>query len=85
MAQRYDHIREKAIRLRTEQHMTLDEIVERLSLPKTTIFYWIKDIPIPRTEKQSAAQKRKHLQNSEHYAMLRDKAYQQGVAEAPGG
>lgn len=37
MAHRYDHIREKAISLRTEQHLTLDEIVERLSLPRGTI------------------------------------------------
>jgi hypothetical protein len=60
MAHRYDHIREKAVSLRTEQHLTLDEIVERLSLPKTTIYHWIKDIPIPTTEKQTAAQRRKH-------------------------
>jgi hypothetical protein len=84
MAHQYDHLREKAIRLRTEQNMTLQDIMERLSLPKTTIYYWIKDIPIPRTEKQTAAQRRKHEQNRARYAALREAAYQQGLAEAPG-
>jgi len=59
MAQRYDHLREKAIQLRTQHHMTLEEIMERLALPKTTIYYWIKDIPIPRTEKQTEAQRKR--------------------------
>ena len=83
MAHRYDHLRDKAIQLRTEHKMTLDDIVERLRLPKTTIFSWIKDIPIPRTEKQTAAHRRKHEQNRARYAALRDNAYQQGLAEAP--
>jgi hypothetical protein len=83
MARHDEHIREKAISLRTEQHLTLDQITERLSLPRTTIYHWIKDIPIPTTEKQSAAQRRKHEQNRERYAALRDAAYQQGFAEAP--
>lgn len=72
MARQYDHLREKAISLRTQHNLTLDEIVERLALPKTTIYYWIKDIPIPRTEKVRAK-----------YAKLRDQAYQQGVVTAP--
>lgn len=83
MANRYDHIRAKAITLRTEQHLTLDEITERLSLPKSTIYHWIKDIPIPTTEKQTAAQRRKAEQNRARYAVLRDAAYQQGLQEAP--
>ena len=49
MAQRYDHLRDKAIELRTWHNMTLDDIGERLALPKTTIYSWIKDLPIPYT------------------------------------
>lgn len=63
--------------------MTLDEIVERLSLPKTTVYYWIKDIPIPRTERQTAAQRKGTEANRARYAALRDAAYQQGWDEAP--
>jgi hypothetical protein len=83
MARRYDHLREKAISLRTEQHMTLDEIMERLSLPRTTIYHWIKDISIPTTEKQTAAQRQKAEQNRARYAALREDSYQQGLLEAP--
>ncbi len=89
MAHRYDHLREKAIRLRTERQMTLEEIVERLKLPKTTVYYWIKDIPIPLTEKQRQQMRQNFGQRKGTQAMqakfaaLRDQAYQQGLAEAP--
>mgnify|MGYP002149623128 CR=1 FL=1 len=43
-----EYIRRKAIQLRVEKKLTIDEIAERLSLNKTTIYYWVKDIPIPR-------------------------------------
>jgi AcrR family transcriptional regulator len=63
--------------------MTLEEIVERLKLPKTTVYYWIKDIPIPRTEKQTIAQRNGTLAMQAKFAALRERAYQQGLAEAP--
>jgi len=83
MARRYDHLRDKAIELRTKHNMTLEDIVERLALPKTTIYYWIKDLPIPRTEKQSEAQLARAAQVKQKYALLREAAYQEGVAQAP--
>jgi hypothetical protein len=83
MAQRYDHLREKAISLRTTRQMTLDEIVERLALPKTTVYHWIKDLPIPRTSKQSEVQRNSTTAMQAKFAALREEAYQQGVAEAP--
>jgi hypothetical protein len=87
MASKYDdHIRAKAIRLRTEQQMTLDEIVERLQLPKTTIYGWIREIPIPKrkpTPPQSSGQKLGTLAMQAKYAGLREQAYQQGWEEAP--
>ncbi len=83
MAIKYKHLREKAIYLRTQHHMTLEEIMERLALPKTTVYYWIKDIPIPRTEKQSEAQRNGTAAMKAKYAALREDAYQQGLAEAP--
>jgi hypothetical protein len=83
MAHKYDHLREKAIALRTEKQMTLDDIIERLALPRTTVYEWIKDIPIPFTEKQSEAQRKKAELVRTKYALLRDEAYQQGLDEAP--
>lgn len=77
------HLREKAIYLRTEKHMTLDEIIERLSLPKTTIYEWIKDIPIPRTNRQNEAQQKGTRMMQIKFAALRDEAYKRGWEEAP--
>jgi len=83
MAHKYDHLREKAICLRTEQGMTLDDLVERLQLPRTTIYHWIKDIPIPFTERQSEAQRKGTAAMQAKYAAEREAAYQQGWNEAP--
>ncbi len=43
-----DYIRQKAIDLREIQQLTIDEIADCLSLPRTTVFYWVKDIEISR-------------------------------------
>lgn len=77
------YIKAKAIELRTKKKLTLDEIVDRLKLPKTTIYGWIKDIPIPRTNAQTEAQRRGTEASQAKYAKIREDAYQQGLAEAP--
>jgi AcrR family transcriptional regulator len=77
------HIRAKAIELRTKYNMTLDDIVERLQISKTTVYYWIKDIPIPRTEKQTERQKIGTRSMQAKYTAKREQAYQQGLAELP--
>lgn len=82
MAIKYKHLPEKAIYLRTQHHMTLEEIMERLSLPRTTVYYWIKDIPIPRTEKQSEAQRERGKKVRAKYAALREQAYQLGIEQS---
>lgn len=84
MSSKYIHLREKAIQLRTQQQMTLSEIVERLQLPKTTVYGWIKDIPIPRTSRQSERQRKGTQTMQARYTALRDQAYQRGLEEAPG-
>lgn len=47
---KYEHLRAKAIELRN-QNYSLTEITKRLALPTTTIYYWIKKIPLQKTEK----------------------------------
>jgi len=32
--------------MRLEKRMTLDEISKRLAIGKTTVWYWIKDLPL---------------------------------------
>ena len=60
--------------------MTLDEIVERLALPKTTVYYWIKDLPIQDTERRSEARRRASAANSGRAAAVREAAYLDGRA-----
>jgi transcriptional regulator with XRE-family HTH domain len=43
-----DYLREKARSLRISKKLTIDEIAERLALPRTTIYYWVRDLRIPR-------------------------------------
>ncbi len=78
-----DHIREKAIYLRTQKQMSLNELIEHLHLPRTTIYGWIKDIPLSRPHRQSIGQVKGTAAMRAKYAALRDDAYQQGWEEAP--
>ena len=82
MAVKYDHLRAKAIELRTEKKLTLEEIVERLQVSYSTVYYWIKDIPIPRTTKQSEAQILRGEKNRQRHAAIRQQHYDAGWAEA---
>jgi transcriptional regulator with XRE-family HTH domain len=75
------YLREKARSLRVEKGLTIDELAERLALPRTTIFYWVRDLPIThRTARQTAAQQRRASNNSARYRERREAAYAEGVA-----
>jgi hypothetical protein len=41
------YLREKARQLRSEKDLTIDEIAERLAVGRTTVFYWVGDMPRP--------------------------------------
>ena len=78
------YLREKARSLRVEKGLTIDELAERLALPRTTIFYWVRDLPIThRTARQSAAQQRRASDNSARYRERGEAAYAEGVASFP--
>jgi hypothetical protein len=42
------YIREKARKLRCEQDLTIDEIAERLAVSRTTVYFWVGDMPRPK-------------------------------------
>jgi len=72
--------------MRLERRMTLDEIAERLAIPKTTVWYWIEDIEVPtgneiRSAARTAAQLRAARAHSERAANLRAEAYRFGWDE----
>ena len=76
-----DYLKAKARKLRTEQGLTLDELVERLALPKTTIYYWVRDIPLPACTRQNPGQRLGSDAMQRKYRLLREAAYAQGERE----
>lgn len=79
-----DYIREKAIELRIEKKLTIDEIAECLAIAKTTAYYWVGDIEIPRKPGRAfrtEAQKKGTLAMQDKYKKARDDAYRQGLDE----
>jgi excisionase family DNA binding protein len=77
------YLREKARTLRKERRLTIDELAERLALSRSTIYYWVKDLPLPGSgpgggwpesarRAASRAIRRKHQQ-------LREAAYREGL------
>lgn len=76
-----DHLKAKARELRAKG-MMLAEIMERLSLPKTTTYGWIADMPRPERKPRTLAQLNGAKAVAARYARLRDAAYQQGMEEA---
>ena len=75
------YIREHARKLRVERHLSIDEIAERLALPKTTVFYWVKDLPLGRERRWSFGQQRGNEAMRAKYKRLRDDAYARGWTE----
>lgn len=79
------YLREKARAIRVEKRLTIDEIAERLALPRTTVYHWVKDIPIPRAKPArpfaSEAQRRGNDSMREKYRLLRESAYEHGAEE----
>lgn len=79
------YLREKARSMRSDRRMTLDEITVRLALPRTTIWSWIDDLPVPRAEfdprPADDARRRAAEANSRRYRLLREAAYERGAAE----
>ena len=74
-------LRAKAIEWRRTENLTIDQLAERLAVSRTTVYYWVKDVPLRLTTRQSAAQVRRARDNSRRARLKREAAYAQGVAE----
>lgn len=80
------YIREKARELRAEKKLTIDELAERLAIPRTTIFGWVRDLEIPRKPNDGwpvSAQKKGTRAMQVRFWALREMAYKQGRDEFP--
>jgi hypothetical protein len=75
------YVREKARELRLERRLSIVEIAERLALPKTTIFYWVRDIPLQRPRRANTGQRRGNRGMRRKYRELREAAYARGRSE----
>lgn len=75
------YVREKARTLRVEKHLSIDEIAERLALPKTTIYYWVRDLPLGRPRRANPGQRKGNRGMREKYRLRREAAYAQGRLE----
>jgi transcriptional regulator with XRE-family HTH domain len=73
------YLKERARWLRTEKKLTLDEIAERLALPKTTVYCWIAHLPLGRPRNENPHPGNQAMQAK--YRQLREEAYEQGRAE----
>jgi AcrR family transcriptional regulator len=74
------YMREKARKLRGEQELTIDEIAERLGVSRTTVFFWVGDMPRPKRclmrPGSGHAMGNKAMQAK--YKRLREEAYELG-------
>lgn len=77
------YVREKARELRVGKRLTIDELAERLAVPRTTVFYWVRDLPIAPTESQTLAARRAGEATRRIHRRKREAAYAQGLLEYP--
>jgi AcrR family transcriptional regulator len=79
------YLRERARELRVAKKLSINEIAERLALPKTTIYYWIRDLPLARARREmgwpDAARRKGNRAVQAKHRRLREDAYQQGLSE----
>jgi excisionase family DNA binding protein len=80
-----DYIRAKARQMRIERKLTIDELAERLALPRSTIYYWVRDLPIPGSGPgggfPSEGQRKGTIAMQRTYRLRREAAYRQGAEQ----
>jgi predicted DNA-binding transcriptional regulator AlpA len=79
------YLREKARSMRIERQLTIDELAERLALSRSTVYYWVRDLPIPGSGSggvwPEAARRKGTRAMQRKYRLLREAAYEQGLRE----
>jgi excisionase family DNA binding protein len=76
------YLREKARRMRVDKKLTIDELAERLALSRSTVYYWVKDLPIEGSgcggPFRTHAQRMGTRAMQAKYKRRRDEAYEEG-------
>jgi len=76
------YLRDRARELRIQKHLSIDELAERLALPKTTIYYWVRDLEIPRKPNSGwpeSARRKANRATRAKYRGLREAAYEDAL------
>jgi hypothetical protein len=71
------YVREKARELRVARELSIVEIAERLALPKTTVYSWVRDLPLGRARRENPGPATTAMQRK--FKALRDSAYAEGL------
>jgi len=72
------YLREKARRLRVEKRLTIDELADCLAVSRTTVYAWVRDLPIERSGRQNRGQRLGNVAMQAKYRKLREDAYAEG-------
>ena len=75
-----DYLRDRAREMRADRRLTIDQIAERLDLSRSTIYCWVRDMPIERSN-YHAGLKRGPAVMQERFRLPREEAYEEGLAE----
>lgn len=77
------YIRAKARELRVGRRLTIDQIAERMAVSRSTVYYWVRDLPVSDAVRHSgprqSARRRGNRAMQRKYRLLRDAAYQDGL------
>jgi hypothetical protein len=65
--------------MRVKEKLSLLEISDRLALPKTTVYYWTRDLPLGRPRRENGHPGNVAMQRK--YRLIREAAYRQGEEE----
>ncbi len=71
------YLPERARELRIKKALSIDELAERLAVPKTTVYYWVKDLSLGREPRWSVGQRNGNLAMQDKWRRLREDAYRQ--------
>jgi hypothetical protein len=75
------YLKERARTLRSDRGMTIDEIATQLALPRTTVYSWVRDMPLSRAHSWSKGQRQGTLAMQAKFRRLREEAYEAGAAD----
>lgn len=71
--------------MRVERKLTIDQLAERLALSRSTIYYWVRDLPVPpeitRSGSRQTARRKATRAMQRRYRLLRELSYQDGLRE----